>query len=197
MIMQDFILHELGQSGAVVAAMQADTVLQSNICAAGTCLVECFRTGGKVLIAGNGGSAADAQHIAAEFVSRLRFDRDALPSIALTTDSSILTAIGNDYGFEKLFERQVSAHGRAGDVFIGITTSGRSPNVLRGFSKARSIGLRTIGLCGAQGLQEPSLSDIELRMPSIETTKIQEGHIVVAHILCGIVENTLFKPQHV
>jgi len=195
--MQNFILHELAQSEAVVAAMQTDTILRSNICAAGVCLVECFRAGGKVLLAGNGGSAADAQHIAAEFVSRLKFDREALPSIALTTDSSVLTAIGNDYGFEKLFERQVSAHGRAGDVFIGITTSGRSPNVLRGFSRARSMGLRTIGLCGAQGIQDAGLCDIELRMPSAETTKIQEGHIVVAHILCGIVENTLFKPQHV
>ncbi len=191
--MQNFILHELAQSEAVVAAMQADTALRSSICAVGVCLVGCFRAGGKVLLAGNGGSAADAQHIAAEFVSRLKFDREALPSIALTTDSSILTAIGNDYGFEKLFERQVSAHGRPGDVFVGITTSGRSPNVLRGFSKARAMGLRTIGLCGAQGIQEPGLCDIEIRVPSTETTKIQEGHIVVAHILCGIVENALFS----
>jgi D-sedoheptulose 7-phosphate isomerase len=145
------------------------------------------------LLAGNGGSAADAQHIAGEFVSRFAFDRPGLPAIALTTDTSILTAIGNDYGYEKLFARQVQAHGQKGDVFIGYSTSGQSPNVLLALKEARLRGLICIGLTGNRGGPMRELCDYLLEVPSSDTPKIQEGHLVLGHILCGLVENAIFK----
>lgn len=189
-----YIQGELKKSSDVVALMLGDTALQQSIEQAAGVLLAAFRTGKKVLLAGNGGSAADAQHISAEFVSRLKFNRGALPSIALTTDTSILTAIGNDYGFDTLFTRQVEAYGQAGDVFWGITTSGKSPNVIQGFKAAKARGLKTIALCGSKGLVEAGLCDVELRSPSPVTTHIQECHIIIAHILCDIVERTLFTP---
>jgi D-sedoheptulose 7-phosphate isomerase len=153
-----------------------------------------FHGGHKLLIAGNGGSAADAQHIAGEFLSRLNFDRNPLPAIALTTDSSVLTAIGNDYGFERTFERQVRGLGRPGDVFIAISTSGRSPNVIAALKAAREGGLTTIGLTGSgAGLMQP-LCDHCLVAPAEETPLIQQIHIVAAHAICGLVERGLFPP---
>jgi D-sedoheptulose 7-phosphate isomerase len=158
--------------------------------------VDALRAGGKLLIAGNGGSAADAQHLAAEFVSRFYFDRPGLAAIALTTDTSALTAIGNDYGFERLFSRQVDALGRAGDVFIGISTSGNSPNVLAALAECRTKRLITVGLTGHSGGKMAALCDHCLRMPSTETPKIQEGHIIVGHIICALVEREMFSaPQ--
>jgi D-sedoheptulose 7-phosphate isomerase len=158
--------------------------------------VDALRAGGKLLIAGNGGSAADAQHLAAEFVSRFYFDRPGLAAIALTTDTSALTAIGNDYGFERLFSRQVDALGRAGDVFIGISTSGNSPNVLAALAECRTKRLITVGLTGRSGGKMAALCDHCLRMPSTETPKIQEGHIIVGHIICALVEREMFSaPQ--
>jgi D-sedoheptulose 7-phosphate isomerase len=153
-----------------------------------------FRAGHKLLIAGNGGSAADAQHIAGEFLSRLNFDRNPLPAIALTTDSSVLTAIGNDYGFEQTFERQVRGLGKPGDVFIAISTSGRSPNVIAALKAARDIGLTTIGFTGtaATGVMQP-FCDHYLAAPSAETPLIQQIHIVAAHAICGLVELSLFR----
>jgi D-inositol-3-phosphate glycosyltransferase len=148
----------------------------------------------KILVCGNGGSAADAQHIAAEFVSRFSFDRPGLAAFALTTDTSALTAIGNDYGFEQLFSRQVNAVGRAGDLFVGISTSGRSPNILAALRECRLRDITTVGLTGAGGGDMVALCDHCLRMPSAETPKIQEGHIVVGHIICGLVERTMFTP---
>jgi D-sedoheptulose 7-phosphate isomerase len=154
-----------------------------------------YRSGGKLLIAGNGGSAADAQHIAAEFLSRFAFDREALPAIALTTDSSVLTAVGNDYGFERVFERQVRGLGRKGDVFLAISTSGRSRNVLAALQAARASGLTTIGLTGASAGEMRDHCDLILCAPSEETPLIQQIHIVAAHAICGVVESRLFgKP---
>jgi D-sedoheptulose 7-phosphate isomerase len=153
-----------------------------------------FRGGHKLLIAGNGGSAADAQHIAGEFLSRLNFDRNPLPAIALTTDSSVLTAIGNDYGFERTFERQVRGLGQPGDVFIAISTSGRSPNVIAALKAARENGLTTIGFTGsgANGVMQP-LCDHCLTAPAEETPLIQQIHVVAAHAICGLVESSLFR----
>ena len=157
-------------------------------------IVAALRDGRKVLFAGNGGSAADAQHIAAEFVSRFRFDRPGLPAIALTTDTSILTAVGNDYGYDKLFERQVEALGRPGDVFVGISTSGRSPNIIKGLQAARAGGLVTAGFTGTGPGAETMrpLCDLLLQAPSTETALIQQIHMVAAHAICGIAEDAMF-----
>jgi D-sedoheptulose 7-phosphate isomerase len=151
-----------------------------------------FRAGGKVLIAGNGGSAADAQHIAGEFLSRLNFDRNPLPAIALTTDTSVLTAIGNDYGYDRVFERQVRGLGRPGDVLIAISTSGRSPNIIAALKAAREIGLATIGFTGSGVRAMAPFCDLCLSAPSDETPQIQQIHIVAAHAICGLVEGELF-----
>jgi len=158
--------------------------------------VQCMHQGGKILLAGNGGSAADAQHMAGEFVSRFAFDRPGLPAIALTTDTSILTAIGNDYGYEHLFARQVQVHGDRGDVFIGYSTSGKSPNILLAFEEAKHKGLICVGLTGNRGGEMRRLCDYLLEVPSSDTPKIQEGHLVLGHTLCGLVENLMFEGQH-
>jgi D-sedoheptulose 7-phosphate isomerase len=150
-----------------------------------------LRDGGKLLIAGNGGSAADAQHVAAEFLSRFGFDRTPLPAIALTTDTSVLTAIGNDYGFERVFERQVRGLGRKGDAFIAISTSGHSANVIAALKAAREIGITTIGLCGSGGEMRP-LCDLILAVPSEQTALIQQIHLTAFHAICAIVERELF-----
>lgn len=191
--MRDYIAAKMAEAQRVMAAMLADNALLLQVENAAQACIECMRAGGKLLLAGNGGSAADAQHIAGEFVSRFAFDRPGLPAIALTTDTSILTAIGNDYGFERLFARQVQAHGQKGDVLIGYSTSGRSPNVLRAFEEARSRGLVCIGMTGNHGGPMRELCDFLLEVPSADTPKIQEGHLVLGHILCGLVENAIFK----
>ena len=158
-------------------------------------LVDALAAGGKVLVFGNGGSAADSQHIAAELVSRFRRERGALAAIALTTDTSILTAIGNDYGFDQVFARQVLACGRKGDVFIGLSTSGTSPNVLRAFEAARELGLVSIGFTGNRGGPMRELCDHLIEVPAADTPRIQEGHLVLGHILCGLVERARFGPR--
>ncbi len=145
-----------------------------------------------MLIAGNGGSAADAQHIAGEFLSRLNFDRDPLPAIALTTDTSVLTAVGNDYGYDRVFERQVRGLGRPGDVFIAISTSGRSPNIVAALQAAREMGLTTVGFTGSGPRAMAAFCDLCLSAPSDETPQIQQVHIVAAHVICGLVESELF-----
>ena len=142
----------------------------------------------KVLIFGNGGSAADAQHIAAEFTGRFEKERLALPAIALTTDSSALTAIGNDYGFDKIFERQVEALAKQGDILIGISTSGNSPNVLNAFKKGKSLGCTSIGLSGRNGGQFDLYCDINLIVPSDITARVQEVHILIGHIICSNID---------
>ena len=172
--------------------MAADSALIDLVATvAGKCS-EALRRGNKVLFAGNGGSAADAQHLAGELVSRFAYDRPGLASFALTTDTSVLTAIGNDYGYEHLFSRQVQAVGVAGDVFVGISTSGRSPNILAALRVAREKGLFTVGLTGRLGGQMPELCDHLLRVPSDSTPRIQEGHIAMGHAICQIIESTMF-----
>lgn len=191
--MQNYIQKKLNEAQQVLLAISADIALHSRLEQAALACIQCLRAGGKILLAGNGGSAADAQHIAGEFVSRFAFDRPGLPAIALTTDTSILTAIGNDYGYEKLFARQVQAHGQKGDVLIGYSTSGKSPNVLMAFEEARARGMVTIGLTGNRGGPMVELCDHLLEVPSADTPRIQEGHAVLGHILCGLVEVALFK----
>ena len=148
--------------------------------------------GRKLLLAGNGGSAADAQHLAGEIVSRMNYDRAPAAALALTTDSSVLTAIGNDYGYDRLFERQILGVGCPGDVFIGISTSGRSPNILRAMDAARESGIFTVGFTGRSGGEMASRCDLCLRAPSDSTPLIQQIHITAGHIICGLVEERLF-----
>jgi D-sedoheptulose 7-phosphate isomerase len=157
-------------------------------------LVEALQGGHKVLVMGNGGSAADAQHLAAEIVGRFKLERRGLPAIALTTDSSILTAIGNDYGFEQVFRRQVEALAEAGDVVIGISTSGNSPNVQKAMEFALERGCHTIGLLGKDGGSIKSLCTVPLVVSVNNTPRVQEGHITIIHILCDLVERRLFAP---
>jgi D-sedoheptulose 7-phosphate isomerase len=187
-----YIIDQIADTRRIVAAMLEDTSLLERVENTVTACVQTFRAGGKILLAGNGGSAADAQHIAGEFVSRFAFDRPGLAAVALTTDTSILTAIGNDYGYEKLFSRQIQALGRAGDVFVGYSTSGRSPNVLRAFESAREAGLVCVGFTGNRGGLMRTLCHHLLEVPSADTPKIQEGHLVLGHIICGLVEREIF-----
>jgi D-sedoheptulose 7-phosphate isomerase len=155
-------------------------------------LVETFKRSGKLLIMGNGGSAADAQHFAAEIVGRFKLERAALPAISLSTDTSILTAIGNDYGYEAVFSRQVEALACSGDAVIGISTSGNSPNVHKALELARQRGCTTIALLGKDGGSIKDLCNLALIVPSSDTPRIQEGHITIIHIVCDLVEKTLF-----
>jgi D-sedoheptulose 7-phosphate isomerase len=161
------------------------------IAAVAEVLVNALRQGQKVLLFGNGGSAADAQHIAAEFVGRFAIERAALPASALSVDTSCLTAIGNDYGFERVFARQIEAFGKAGDVAIGISTSGNSPNVLLGLSKAKEMGMTTVALSGASGGKMKDSADYCICAPSDETPRIQECHILIGHVISELVEKAI------
>ncbi|MCL1915333.1 MAG: SIS domain-containing protein [Desulfovibrionaceae bacterium] len=162
--------------------------------AARLCL-EALDQGNKILLAGNGGSAADCQHIAAEMVGRFALNRPGLPAVALTTDSSILTALGNDYGYERIFARQVEALGRTRDVLAVYSTSGSSPNILAALEQAGRQGLVRIGFTGNRGGSMNALCEILLEIPSDLTPRIQEGHLLLGHLLCGLVENALFRPK--
>ena len=155
-------------------------------------LLQCFAGGNKVLICGNGGSAADSQHFAAELVVRFKKERKALPSIALTTDSSILSACSNDYSFEEVFSRQVEALGSQGDILIGISTSGNSPNVIKAIESGKNQKLKTITLLGKNGGKLKGNADIELIVPSDNTARIQEVHIMILHIVCDLMEKEMF-----
>lgn len=155
-------------------------------------VVERYKRGGRIYIAGNGGSAADAQHLAAEFVSKLARDRAPLPAEALTVDSSILTAIGNDYGFEQVFSRQLAGKLTGNDVFLGITTSGNSPNILRALEQCRTMGVPSVVFCGREGGAAKALADYCIVAPGTATSTIQEVHIVLAHTLCECVESAMF-----
>ena len=190
----DMIAEHFRRSCETLSRAAEDMKLRAAIYAIADTITAAFRAGRKLLIAGNGGSAADAQHIAGEFLSRLNFDRNPLPAIALTADTSVLTAIGNDYGFERVFERQVRGLGQKGDVFLAISTSGRSPNIVAALKAAREVGLTTIGFTGtaANGTMQP-LCDYCLAAPSPETPLIQQIHIVAAHAICGLVEASLFS----
>lgn len=155
--------------------------------------IQAYKNGNKLLFAGNGGSAADSQHIAGEFVSRFYFDRPGLSAIALTTDTSILTAIGNDYGYDQLFSRQIEAVGCKGDIFFGISTSGNSKNIIEGLKKAKENKLITVGFSGESGGDMQNLCDYCINIPSSDTPRIQESHILVGHIICYIVEKKMFE----
>lgn len=174
-------------------ALLADAELQALFERAANHVIECYRRGGRLYIAGNGGSAADSQHLAAEFVSRLARDRNPLPAEALTTDTSILTAVANDYGFEQVFSRQLAGKLRAEDVFLGITTSGQSPNILKALEECRSRGVKTILFTGRDGGRARSVADYCLVVPGQMTSTIQELHILLAHSLCESVESALFS----
>lgn len=157
-------------------------------------IIQCFQRGNKLMLCGNGGSAADAQHVAAEFINRFRFDRPALPALALTTDSSILTCIGNDASFENIFSRQVEALALKDDVLVGISTSGNSTNVLKALDIARAKGVTTVGFTGEKGRTTMgSKCDYSIVIPSIDTARIQEAHEFIWHIICGAVEDKIFR----
>lgn len=190
--MSKYIIDEIKETINVQNKILNDSQLIEKInYAADTCIAS-IKSGNKVLLAGNGGSAADSQHIAGELVSRFMFDRPGLPAIALTTDTSIITAIGNDYGYESLFSRQIQALGKSGDIFIAYSTSGKSPNILNALVEAKKVGIKSIGLTGNKKAEMNNLCDIVLEVPSADTPKIQEGHLVIGHIICGIIENNIF-----
>ncbi len=187
------IRDQIAESQQVKQTILGDEDLLGLIEAVAVKCVEVYKAGGKVLIAGNGGSAADAQHIAGELVSRFYFDRPGLPCIALSTDTSILTAIGNDFGMERTFARQVEANGRGGDIFIGISTSGNSKNVVEALKAAKEMEISTVGLTGAAGGVMADLCDYCIKVPSKDTPRIQESHITIGHVLCAIIEESLFE----
>jgi D-sedoheptulose 7-phosphate isomerase len=187
--MKDFILKAFSDSASVKQQFAHDHA--GRIATVATLLVTAFREGRKVLLFGNGGSATDAAHIAAEFVGRYKRERAPLPAIALATDIAAITCIANDYGFDELFARQVRAHGRKGDIAIGISTSGNSPNVLKGVAAARECGMITVAWTGGTGGKLAGLVDHPFVVPSTVTARIQESHITLGHVLCELVEETL------
>lgn len=176
-------------------AMAEDAALCEATAKAADLCVAALRAGGKVMICGNGGSAADAQHWAGELVSRFYYDRPGLAAVALTTDSSILTAIGNDYGYERVFARQVEAIGVKGDVLFALSTSGNSPNVVAALEAARAKGIATVGFTGQGGGKMAALCDLCIRIPSSSTPRIQEGHEVLGHAICGMIEAAIFPRE--
>jgi D-sedoheptulose 7-phosphate isomerase len=188
----EFIQKQLQASINVKEKILENDALISMIGKVANKCIDALSKGQKILLAGNGGSAADAQHIAAELVSQYEFKRTPLPAMALTTDTSILTAISNDYGYEQLFARQLQANAVKGDIFIGISTSGNSPNVLQALQYARISGIITIGMTGARGDNMTKLCELCIKIPSISTPRIQEAHITIGHILCGMIENTIY-----
>jgi D-sedoheptulose 7-phosphate isomerase len=189
----NYVISEFENSLATKKALLADSSFMQSVHDLGQLLIDRYAQGNKLLIAGNGGSAADAQHIAAEFVSRFNFDRPGLPALALTTDTSILTAVGNDYGYEQLFRRQLEANGVEGDVFLAISTSGNSANILEALRACSARGITSIGLTGQGGGKMRDLCDHCLCVPSLETPRIQEAHILIGHTMCAVVELALFE----
>lgn len=190
--LENYIKNQIQDSIEVKTKILNDDNLVELIKKASLEVIKAYKNGNKTLLAGNGGSAADAQHIAGEFVSRFYFDRPGIASIALSTDTSILTAIGNDYGYENLFSRQVQAQGNKGDIFIGISTSGNSKNIIKALEVCKEKGIFSIGLSGESGGAMNELCDICIKVPSSCTPRIQESHIVIGHIICAIVEEELF-----
>jgi D-sedoheptulose 7-phosphate isomerase len=190
--MQDIVRKQLQESISTFQRVAADDAIVRSLVAAAELVANAMRSGRKLMIAGNGGSAADAQHLAAEFVVRLNADRPALRAVALTTDTSILTAIGNDYVYDNVFARQIEAIGLAGDVFLAISTSGNSRNILKALTLARSMGVATIGYSGNNGGKMAELCDVNIIIPSTATANIQECHLALEHILCMLVERLVF-----
>jgi D-sedoheptulose 7-phosphate isomerase len=189
------VAQYFGRSRELFERVAGDPEFAAVVAAIAERIVRALRDGGKVLLAGNGGSAADAQHIAAELVGRFATDRAPLAAIALTTDTSALTAISNDYGFEHVFERQLRGVGRRGDVFVAISTSGRSPNIVAALSAAREMGIVAVAMTGLHGTQLRSLCDLLLVVPSQDTAQIQQIHIAAAHAICTLVEGEMSRPK--
>jgi D-sedoheptulose 7-phosphate isomerase len=190
--MKNYIIKQIADSAATKQAiLENDGLLEMIVTVAKAC-VEVYRQGKKTMLAGNGGSAADAQHIAAELVGRYGFDRPSIPSLALTTDTSNLTAIGNDYGYDKVFSRQLEGMAQEGDIFIGISTSGNSQNIINAFESAKDRGVATVALVGRDGGKMAEVADYAIVIPSNATPRIQESHILIGHILCDIIEKELF-----
>jgi D-sedoheptulose 7-phosphate isomerase len=190
--MKELVQKQLAQSIATMQAVLADEHIADTLISIGEVTAKAMKAGNKLLVAGNGGSAADAQHLVAEFVVRLTVNRPALRAIALTTDSSILTATGNDFGYDRLFERQVEALGQPGDVFLGISTSGNSPNIVKALHQAQKMGITTVGFTGNDGGQMRCLCSYNIVIPSAVTMNIQESHLALEHIFCMIVERFTF-----
>ncbi|MHB0976074.1 MAG: D-sedoheptulose-7-phosphate isomerase [Candidatus Aquicultorales bacterium] len=190
--MNNKIVKQFGESIEVKRKLVEDPNAVQVIADVASLIIEAYRAGGKVLFMGNGGSAADAQHLACELVSKFGFDREALPAIALNVNSSLVTAIGNDYGFDNIFARQVEAWARTGDVVVGISTSGNSANIVRALKKAVEMGASTVGFTGQSGGEVADVADVCLKVPSGSTPRIQEAHIVAGHIVCSLVEEGLF-----
>ncbi len=189
-----YINNYFAKSLEVKKQLVADTATLSAISTLADKVCDAYANGNKVILAGNGGSAADSQHIAAEFVSRFFFDRPGLPAIALSTDTSMLTAIGNDYGYEKLFSRQLQAQSKPGDVFIGISTSGNSKNIVAATELAKSLAVFSVALCGSDGILA-GMADLAIQVPSSSTPHIQECHICIGHVVCAIVEKRMFPQE--
>ncbi|OEJ66071.1 D-sedoheptulose-7-phosphate isomerase [Magnetovibrio blakemorei] len=190
--MKSIVKQEISDTIDVLRKLAHDEAILVDIYSVAETCLNALKQGNKILFAGNGGSAADSQHLAAELVSRFNYDRPGLAAFALTTDTSALTAIGNDYGYEKLFSRQLEAVGNKGDIFFGISTSGNSLNILNALKIAQSIGIYTVGLTCESGGKMMNVCDCCIRMPSSHTPKIQECHIVVGHIICNLIEQGMF-----
>lgn len=191
-MIEKYIKNEIQKSVSVKNKILEDADLLSSIQQAANICIQCLKNDKKIILAGNGGSAADAQHIAGELVSKFYFDRPGLNAMALTTDTSILTAIGNDYGYEKLFERQIQANGVKDDIFIGISTSGNSKNIILALEECKRKSIKTIGLTGENKSKMDELCDISIKVPSSSTPNIQESHIMIGHIICSIIEEEIF-----
>jgi len=190
--MKKYIKNQIKKSYETKLAIYENEELLNKIEEVSKLCVELYKGDKKTILAGNGGSAADAQHIAAEMVGRYGFDRPSLPSLALTTDTSALTAIGNDYGYDKVFSRQLEGMGQSGDIFIGISTSGNSKNIINAFDSAKEKGITTVALVGKDGGEMAKIADIALVVPSDSTPRIQESHILIGHIICDIIEKEIF-----
>jgi D-sedoheptulose 7-phosphate isomerase len=189
---QEFISASIESKKMILSDLNFINTMESVALA----IVNAYRNGNKTLIAGNGGSAGDAQHIAAELVSRFYLNRPGLSSIALSTDSSIITAIANDFGYDKVFSKQIKAYGTPGDVFIGISTSGNSQNVINAIEECKKMGIYTVAFTGENGGKMAEISDISFKVPSKDTPRIQESHIMIGHILCYIIEHELFSKDN-
>lgn len=192
----DFIVAEYTKTREVFEKIIADKSFAENILKISEVATKALQAGGKIMFCGNGGSAADSQHLAAELVSKLNYDRPGLNAVALTVDTSALTAIGNDYGYERAFARQVEAIGQKGDVLFAFSTSGRSKNVIEAVKSAKTKGVLTIGFLGQDGRDIGALVDWQINIPSANTPNIQEGHIATGHIICGLIEEEIFGKEY-
>lgn len=191
--MREYIKNQIKKSYETKQAIYKNEVLLEALERVAKLCVELYKGSNKTILAGNGGSAADAQHIAAELVGRYGFDRPSIPSLALTTDTSNLTAIGNDYGYDKVFSRQLEGMGQKGDIFFGISTSGNSINIINAFNAAKLKGITTVALVGKDGGEMAKIADYSIVVPSDSTPRIQESHILIGHILCDIIEKEIFS----